>query len=159
MSSLTLTLLRFGFLLALWLFIGIIITVLRRDLLMQQATAPAYRLKSQQTRKERRAIARIERERPRRLIITKGPDSGRTVDLTEDLIILGRAEDAKVVLTDEYCSSKHARLIRRADGRWILEDMGSTNGTFLQERKLTGPTVVGIGEVIRLGRTELELRR
>lgn len=159
MSSLTLTLLRFGFLLALWIFIAIVITVLRRDLLMQQSTAPAYRLQPQQTRKERRALARAERERPRRLVIIKGPGSGQTLDLIDDIITMGRAADSKIVLTDEYCSNRHARLVRRADGRWLLEDMGSTNGTFVQERKITGPTVVGIGEAIRVGRTEMELRR
>lgn len=159
MSSLTLTLLRFGFLLALWIFIAVIISVLRRDLLLQQATAPAYRLQRQQTRKERRALARAERERPRRLVITKGSGSGSTLDLIEDVITFGRADDSRVVLADEYCSNRHARLVRRADGRWLLEDMGSTNGTFLNERKVTGPTVVGIGEAIRMGRTEIELRR
>ena len=159
MSSLTLTLLRFGFLIALWIFIAIIITVLRRDLLMQQASAPAYRLQQQQTRKERRTVARAERERPRRLVIIKGPENGRSLDLTDEAITFGRASDSRVVLSDEYCSNRHARLVRRADGRWLLEDMGSTNGTFLQERKVTGPTIVGIGEVIRMGRTEIELRR
>lgn len=159
MSSLTLTLLRFGFLIALWIFIAIIITVLRRDLLMHQSTAPAYRLAPQQTRKERRALARAERERPRKLVILKGPESGRSLELTDEIITLGRASDSRVVLSDEYCSNRHARLVKRADGRWLLEDMGSTNGTFLQERKVTGPTVVGIGESIRVGRTEIELRR
>lgn len=159
MSSLTLTLLRFGFLLGLWLFIGLIIAILRQDLTARQATPPAYRLRSQQTRKERRAVARAERERPRKLVITKGPESGRSLDLVDDVITVGRSDDSRVVLTDDYCSNRHARLVRRADGRWLVEDMGSTNGTFLQERKLTGPTVVGIGEIIRVGRTEIELRR
>jgi pSer/pThr/pTyr-binding forkhead associated (FHA) protein len=159
MSSLTLTLLRFGFLLALWIFIAVIISVLRRDLLMQQATAPAFRLQRQETRKERRALARAERERPRRLVIVKGPESGKSLDLIDDIITFGRSEDSRVVLSDEYCSNRHARMVRRADGRWLLEDMGSTNGTFVHERKVSGPTVIAIGDPIRMGRTEIELRR
>lgn len=158
MSSLTLTLLRFGFLLGLWFFIAFIISVLRRDLVLQQSSAPAFRLQGE-SRKERRALARAERERPRRLVLTKGPQAGIAIDLLDDVISLGRADDSRIALTDEYCSNRHARLTRRADGRWILEDMGSTNGTFLNERKVTGPTVIGIGDVLRVGRTEIELRR
>jgi pSer/pThr/pTyr-binding forkhead associated (FHA) protein len=159
MSSLTLTLLRFGFLLALWIFIAVIISVLRRDLLLQNSSAPAYRLQGQQSRKERRALNRAERERPRRLVLLKGPDGGKVIDLINDIVSLGRAEDSDLVLSDEYCSNRHARFVRRADGRWIVEDMGSTNGTFLNDRKVTGPTVVSIADVVRVGRTEMELRR
>lgn len=159
MSALTLTLLRFGFLIALWIFIALVISVLRRDLVIQQSSAPAYRLQNRQTRKERRARLRAERERPRKLVILKGPDAGKNLDLIDDVITLGRSTDSEIALSDEYCSNRHARFVRRADGRWIVEDLGSTNGTFVNERKVTGPTLIAMGEVIRLGRTEVELRR
>ena len=162
MSSLTLTLLRFAFLVGLWFFVALAISVMRRDLLEQRALsrtiAPAYRMPTV-SRKERRAAARAERELPRKVVIVRGNGSGRGWELGQAVITLGRAEDCSIVLDDEYCSNRHARLVPRADGRWLIEDTGSTNGTYLNERKITGPTVAGLGERIRVGRTEIELRR
>lgn len=162
MSVLTLTLLRFAFLLGLWFFIALAISVLRRDLLeervLTRTIAPAYRMPVT-SRKEQRAAARAERELPRKVVIVRGPGSGQAWQLGQAVMTFGRAEDCSVVLEDEYCSNRHARLVPRADGRWLVEDTGSTNGTFVNERKITGPTVVSIGERIRMGRTEIEVRR
>lgn len=162
MSSLTLTLLRFAFLVGLWLFIALAISVMRRDLVQERAysrtIAPAYKMPTT-SRKERRLAARAERELPRKVVVIKGSKSGRAIELGQAIITLGRAADCTIVLEDEYCSNRHARLVPRADGRWLIEDTGSTNGTYLNERKLTGPTVAGLGERIRMGRTEIELRR
>lgn len=162
MSVLTLTLLRFAFLVALWLFIALAISVLRRDLVqervMSKTIAPAFRMPVA-TRKERRAAAKAERYLPRRIVIIRGSDSGKAWELGHSVISMGRADDSTIILDDEYCSNRHARLVPRADGRWLIEDTGSTNGTFLNERKITGPTVIGLGERLRLGQTEMELRR
>ena len=73
-------------------------------------------------------------------------------------ITLGRAHDSTIVLDDDYASSRHARLYPDASGQWIVEDLGSTNGTFLGQTKLTAPTVAQIGVPIRIGKTVLELR-
>jgi len=62
------------------------------------------------------------------------------------------------VLTDDYASTRHARLFPQ-DGQWLLEDLGSTNGTYLDRQKVTEPTPVSIGVPIRIGKTVLELRR
>jgi pSer/pThr/pTyr-binding forkhead associated (FHA) protein len=62
------------------------------------------------------------------------------------------------VLTDDYASGRHARLFPQ-DGRWLIEDLGSTNGTFLDRQKVTAPTPAPIGMPIRIGKTVLELRK
>ena len=61
------------------------------------------------------------------------------------------------MITDDFASARHARLMPR-DGQWFIEDMGSTNGTYLDRAKVTGPTPVPLAVPIRIGRTSLELR-
>ncbi len=72
-------------------------------------------------------------------------------------ITIGRAPDSTLVLTDDYASNRHARLIPR-DGQWLVEDLGSTNGTYLDRTKVTAPTPVTPGTPVRIGTTVLELR-
>ena len=71
---------------------------------------------------------------------------------------LGRADDSTVVLTDDYASGRHARLVP-GDGVWVLEDLGSTNGTYLAGSKVAAPTPVPLGQPIKIGKTVMELRR
>ena len=66
--------------------------------------------------------------------------------------------DHTLVLNDDYASSRHARIFPQ-DGQWIVEDLGSTNGTYLDRQKVTRPTPVPLGVPIRIGKTVLELRR
>jgi pSer/pThr/pTyr-binding forkhead associated (FHA) protein len=91
-------------------------------------------------------------------VVTEGPLSGRTIELADQQITFGRANDATLVLNDDYASSRHARIFPQ-DGQWIVEDLGSTNGTYLDRQKVTRPTPVPIGVPIRIGKTVLELRR
>ena len=71
---------------------------------------------------------------------------------------VGRAESCEINPKDDYLSQFHARLFPR-DGAWFVEDMGSTNGTFLNDLKVVGPLEVHAGDDVRLGRTVLQLRR
>jgi pSer/pThr/pTyr-binding forkhead associated (FHA) protein len=73
-------------------------------------------------------------------------------------VTLGRSQDSTIVLDDDYVSSRHARFFPQ-DGQWLVEDMGSTNGTYLDRNKVTGPTPVKIGMPIRIGKTVVELRK
>ena len=84
--------------------------------------------------------------------------AGTTLGLTDQQITIGRANDATLVLNDDYASTRHARLFPQ-DGQWIVEDLGSTNGTYLDRQKVTQPTPVPVGVPIRIGKTVLELRR
>jgi hypothetical protein len=96
--------------------------------------------------------------RPQRLLVTAGGLAGTTIALTDQQITIGRANDATLVLNDKYASHRHARLIPH-DGQWIVDDLGSTNGTYLDRQKVTQPTPVPPGVPIRIGGTVLELRR
>jgi pSer/pThr/pTyr-binding forkhead associated (FHA) protein len=90
--------------------------------------------------------------------ITAGPLAGTTIPLGEAAITIGRADSSTLVVSDDYVSTHHAKLVPRGDA-WVLEDLGSTNGTFLDRSKVTEPTPVPIGVPIRIGKTTLELRK
>jgi pSer/pThr/pTyr-binding forkhead associated (FHA) protein len=101
---------------------------------------------------------RNNRSEPSRLLVTSGALAGTSLGLTGQQITVGRANDATLVLNDDYASSRHARLFPQ-DGQWIVEDLGSTNGTYIDRQKVTQPTPVPVGVPIRIGKTVLELRR
>jgi pSer/pThr/pTyr-binding forkhead associated (FHA) protein len=101
---------------------------------------------------------RRDRGAPRRLVVTGGTLQGTTVSLSGAPITIGRADDSTLVLTDDYVSTRHARLLPRGE-EWVLEDLGSTNGTYLGRQRVTEPVPVALGAQIRVGKTVLELRR
>jgi pSer/pThr/pTyr-binding forkhead associated (FHA) protein len=90
-------------------------------------------------------------------VVTAGALAGTRLTLGEAPITIGRAEDCTLVITDDYASARHARLVPR-DAQWYLEDLGSTNGTYLDRAKVSAPTPVPLGVPIRIGRTSFELR-
>ena len=95
---------------------------------------------------------------PRSLVVLD--DRGnkvKTVSLEGNLQI-GRAEACQVRLEDTYISSFHARIFRRDDG-WYVEDLGSTNGTYLNQRRVTSPAGLRAGDRVKVGKMTLELRR
>lgn len=83
--------------------------------------------------------------------------AGRMFDLDEEITI-GRAPGCKVLVEDTYVSQLHARVFRRGT-QVLLEDLGSTNGTFCNGKKVTGPIAVRKGDRIQVGRTVLEAVR
>jgi hypothetical protein len=160
MNALTLTLIRVAFLAVLWLFVIAAIGVVRTDLLGNVA-AKARRVRNQpappQQPKPPRP-AKPGRGTPRFLVVTEGALAGRSIDLTDQQITMGRSNDATLVLNDDYASTYHARIFPQ-DGQWFVEDLGSTNGTYLDRQKVARPTPVPVGVPIRIGKTVLELRR
>ena len=86
-----------------------------------------------------------------------GGDETTTVRLTGPTEI-GRGDGCAIRLQDTYVSQMHARLADR-DGSWYVEDLGSTNGTYLNDRRVEAPVEVRAGDVVRVGKTVLELRR
>ena len=156
MSTLTLLLIRLAFLAVLWLFVITAVGVVRTDLFGQ---APRKQKRQRQTTRPRQARPpRAGRGDPQRLLVTAGALAGTSLALNEQQITIGRSNDATLVLNDDYASSRHARLFPQ-DGQWIVEDLGSTNGTYLDRQKVTQPTPVPTGVPIRIGKTVLELRR
>jgi len=162
MNALTLTLIRLAFLAVLWLFVIAAVGVVRTDLFgPARKRKPPRRAKPQRAAAPpppRRAAARSSRGAPHQMVVTAGPLAGATIGLTDAQITIGRADDATLVLTDDYASTRHARLFPQ-DGQWLVEDLGSTNGTYLDRQKVTHPTPVPVGVPIRIGKTVLELRR
>jgi hypothetical protein len=161
MSALSLTIIRVGFLAVLWLFVIAAIGVVRTDLLGGPAsgTRRSRARQVQAARQPRPARPqRAGRGSPRFLVVTAGALKGTSLDLAQQQITLGRANDATLVLNDDYASSRHARIFPQ-DGQWIVEDLGSTNGTYLDRQKVTRPMPVPLGVPIRIGKTVLELRR
>ena len=161
MNALSLTIIRVAFLAVLWLFVIAAIGVVRTDLLGGPSTnsrRPKVR-QPQAPRPGRPAKPpRAGRGSPRVLVVTAGTLKGTSLDLAQQQITLGRANDATLVLNDDYASSRHARIFPQ-DGQWIVEDLGSTNGTYLDRQKVTRPMPVPLGVPIRIGKTVLELRR
>jgi FHA domain-containing protein len=162
MNALTLTLIRLAFLAVLWLFVIAAVGVVRTDLFGPSLSARRQRRQQKAARAAKPARAprpaRAGRGAPQRLLVTAGDLAGRSIGLTDQQITIGRANDATLVLSDDYASSRHARLFPQ-DGQWIVEDLGSTNGTYLDRQKVTQPTPVPAGVPIRIGKTVLELRR
>jgi pSer/pThr/pTyr-binding forkhead associated (FHA) protein len=151
MNALTLTLIRVAFLAVLWLFVIAAIGVVRTDLLGTVAA------KVRRGRNQAAPMPQPPRP-PRFLVVTEGGLSGVSIDLSDQQITMGRANDATLVLNDDYASTYHARIFPQ-DGQWLVEDLGSTNGTYLDHQKVARPTPVAVGVPIRIGKTVLELRR
>lgn len=158
MSPLTLLLIRLAFLALLWLFVIAAVGVVRTDM-FGVAGAGRKAKRQRQPKPPRQARpARAGRGEAHRLLVTSGALAGTSLGLSGQQITVGRANDATLVLNDDYASSRHARLYPQ-DGQWVVEDLGSTNGTYLDRQKVTQPTPVPVGVPIRIGKTVLELRR
>jgi len=154
-----LTVARFGFLILLWIFVFTVVGVIRRDLFagVRSKSIVASPRGVGGTVSQGRP-AKVKRGKAaRQLHVTAGQLAGTRITLGDIPITIGRAEDSTLVITDDFASARHARLVPR-DGQWFVEDLGSTNGTYLDRGKVSGPTPVPLGVPIRIGRTSLELR-
>jgi hypothetical protein len=156
LDELVLQVARFGLLVLLWIFVFTVVGVVRRDMFAggrarRMVAAPRTAAAAGAPTKPRRGRAAHQ------LVVTGGQLAGTRLTLGEAQITIGRAEDSTLVITDDYASARHARLVPRA-GQWFIEDLGSTNGTYLDRAKISGPTPVPIGVPIRIGRTSIELR-
>ena len=112
---------------------------------------------SRRARSRASAAARSTRSRPASSTVLKSPalDEGDEWELDSRPLTLGRGAQNDVPLDkDEYASSSHARIEPRRDGVWV-EDIGSTNGTYLNGIRLTRPKRLTPGDVVRVGETEL----
>jgi pSer/pThr/pTyr-binding forkhead associated (FHA) protein len=158
-SALVVTAVKLGLLVLLWMFVLFAYRVVRSDLSgarvvrtpvgVAAATAPGP---------PRGRSSGAGRSAARKLVVTEGALAGTSIKLGDAPVTLGRADDSTLVLTDDYASSRHARLAP-GEGAWTLEDLGSTNGTYLAGVKVTRPMPVPLGQPIRIGKTVLELRR
>lgn len=175
MGELTLFVLRLGFLVLLWVFVFVIIYTLRSDLFGQRvrrmpqavqaqtfpaaASAPASAPAPVTAATEpHRAPPLATTTTPRRLVITSGPREGTEIDLPAEQLTIGRSSESGLVIRDDYTSTHHARLMLWND-EWVIQDLDSTNGTFLDGVRVTLPTPVPAGKPVTIGTTSFELRR
>lgn len=172
MSELAITVLQFGLLLLLWILILSIIGAQSRDLQVSKkartrtnagaarrtgSAPPGTASGSGRPASGAQSSGPTPRPKPNSLAVVEGPLAGTEVELGSAPIMLGRAQECTLVLDDDYSSGKHARLFPQGS-RWFIEDLGSTNGTWLGEEQLTRASTVEPGERIRIGKTVLELR-
>jgi hypothetical protein len=157
-SALALQLIRFGFLALLWLFVLAAMRVIRRDLRMSGqpriAVPPPPRRRAKGSPPP---ISRSASGGASHLLVTEGGLTGTRIGLTGAPVLIGRANDSTLVLEDDYASTRHAR-ISLQNGMWMVEDLGSTNGTYVGTRKVDGPVPLEPGVPVRIGQTVLELR-
>ncbi|GAA3934890.1 FHA domain-containing protein FhaB/FipA [Microbacterium soli] len=161
MSELMLLVLRVGFLVLLWFFVFAVVYSLRADLFgvrvrklpAAEVAAPASPVHSAPRPSGTPAQAAT------RLLITSGPKAGLEVPLGgAESLSIGRSSESGLVIRDDYTSSHHARISRRGD-IWTLQDLGSTNGTFVNGQRLGDKAVqLQIGASVKVGATTFELR-
>lgn len=183
MSDLTLLVLRVAFLALLWVFVFAVVYALRSDLFggrvrrvpqdavaagappvvappsaqsmppavqsMPSAPAPAASPGTGPTRTPS-APASV-------LVITSGGKAGLEIPLGSEPLTIGRASDAGLQIRDDYTSTHHARLLLWGSD-WVLQDLDSTNGTFVDGRRIDSPTPVAVGVPVKVGATTFELR-
>ncbi len=151
MPPLVLTILKVVFLALLYLFIARAVRVIYLDLV-------GPRVPKARAQQSTPAPPRKRRGQPKSLVVTEAEGAARTYPIATDPLSIGRADGCQVVLADTYASQMHARVFPK-DGSWFVEDLGSTNGTYLNRAKVTAPSEVGPGDEIRIGKTTLEFRR
>ncbi|MCW2511169.1 MAG: hypothetical protein JWR11_211 [Mycobacterium sp.] len=155
MQGIVLQLTRVGFLLLLWLFIWSVLRILRNDIYAPTGAVMVRRgLALRGTLLPSRGQ---KRNTPRQLVVTEGALAGTRIQLGSQPVLIGRADDSTLVLTDDYSSTRHARLSPRGS-EWYVEDLGSTNGTYLDRAKVTTAVRVPMGTPVRIGKTVIELR-
>jgi pSer/pThr/pTyr-binding forkhead associated (FHA) protein len=160
MSELTLMLIRFAYLAILWIFVLSAISVIRSDMFgarIEQAPR-AERREQRRAAKNRPKPAKRPRGAPTHVAIVDGANAGETVSLDEAPLLIGRGSDAAIRLDDDYVSTRHARIAASGD-QWFVEDLGSTNGTYLGSQRLSQPATLQLGSQVRIGKTTLELRK
>lgn len=162
MSTLLLAALKVAFLLLMWLFILFVVNVIRADLFGRRVTAEELVAADEQASSLRVGAPFRRRNAapstPTKVVITTGRAAGSSAVLPEvgEEILLGRAASCQLDVDDDYASSKHAKIWRDAEG-FVVEDLLSTNGTYVNGQQITQPTRIEMRDVIRVGRSQMQL--
>lgn len=177
MSELTLLILRLALLAVLWLFVFAVVYALRSDLFGQRlrrqgadiaspfagasvavaspaAAGSIFDAPTDSVNVPRAADPAVAK----RLVITSGPKEGLEIELPSEQLAIGRSSESGLVIRDDYTSTHHARLLLWSDG-WVVQDLDSTNGTFLDGTRVALPTLVPLNTPVTIGTTTFELRR
>lgn len=166
MSELVLTVLRLSFLALLWLMVLWCLRTLRSDI---YGTRVGARSATPRRRLGRRTPVALDAEDPAdspaqhrsapvTLVVLAGPLAGTQLNLQSSAVLIGRAPSCTLVLDDDYASGRHARIFPH-DGRWFVEDLGSTNGSWLGDHRVGEPEPMNPGLQLKIGQTVIELRK
>ena len=158
MSEIALTAIKVLFLALLWLFILSAVSVIRTDLFgraVPSSDPGAQELESPPPPPKKTKRPRGE---PRVLVVTQGSQTGQSAALADGVILIGRGADCQIILDDDYVSTRHARVVSGENGIY-LEDLGSTNGSYVNGQRITAPTTITMSDTIRIGKTILKLER
>ncbi|WP_107766214.1 FHA domain-containing protein FhaB/FipA [Nocardioides terrigena] len=158
MSELTLFLIRFAYLAILWIFVLSAISVIRSDMFGARVPETARGGAAPARGKSKAKSPSRRRGSPTHLIVVEGDNTGARAELEDAPLLIGRGSDAAIRLDDDYVSTRHARVAASGD-EWFVEDLGSTNGTYVGSVRITQPTTIGLGIQVRIGKTILELRK
>ena len=157
MSELAVTAIKVLYLALLWLFILSAVSVIRSDLFGRPVPAPDQP-QPQQLEAPARPSKRSRRPRgvPRIITIVQGGQTGMSAALAGGTVMIGRGADCQLVLDDDYVSTRHARVVAGESGVYA-EDLGSTNGTYVNGQRITAPTTITLADTLRIGKTVMRL--
>lgn len=165
MSELALFLVRIGFVAVLWIFILSLLSVIRADLYGRRVISKIARQNAPKLASAGIAgsVAALGIEdsdvfEPTQIAVLTGRTAGTSIQIeAKRELLIGRSAGCDMVLSDEFASNTHAKLVLVGE-EWVLQDLNSTNGTFLEGKKVTTPQTIRAGMTIRIGTTNFELR-
>ena len=161
MSELTLFLIRLAYLAVLWIFVLSAISVVRSDMFGARVASGSREGERGRAKKQKQKQPKAPPKRrgsPTHVLVVDGANAGERADLDQAPILIGRGSDAAIRLDDDYVSTRHARIASSGD-QWFVEDLGSTNGTYVGTSRISQATSVQVGTQVRIGKTILELRK
>ncbi len=163
MSEQLLTVLKLCLLALLYIFFLRVLQAVWSEVRGPRPTQPGRPQKAdRQPRNGRNLVAAIPTRRQTaapvgsKLVMVEPPEIAGTSFEVGDELTMGRSAGCQITLDDTYVSQLHTRVFRR-EGRYFVEDLGSTNGTYLNRNKVAAPTPVNPGDRIQVGSTVLEL--
>lgn len=154
MPDIVLDILKYVFLAVLYIFVARAV----RAVMIELRPAGASTATRSQQPTQSKSTSRRTKKAPKRAVIVEGSStSGKNFELGKELTI-GRADKCHVILDDTYVSQVHARVFPRGES-FFIEDLGSTNGTYLNRKRVGGATELQRGDRVKIGKTVLEMRR
>lgn len=158
MSELALFLVRIGFVAVLWIFILSLLSVIRADLYGRKVISKIASKRAPQLVSAGAQLGLTDDSMPTHIAMITGRDAGTQIAIDDKReFLIGRAANSDLVVADDFASSMHAKLVLVGDD-WVLQDLNSTNGTFLDGKRVSTPLTVKPGMTIRIGTTTFELR-
>jgi len=175
MSDLALFLVRTGFLVVLWIFVFSVLSVIRADLFGQKVVSrvaeanqpvvvsapviPAAPLNNMPETSDALPVVDAADLQiiPSKLVLTAGPRKGQELRLDRREVTIGRADNADLVIRDEFASTHHAKLVLM-NGEWLIQDLNSTNGTFVNGKRVGTPMTLKANVPVQIGNSVFELR-